>query len=178
MIKLTRESIKRLYQLDNIIRYNTFPKFKQESVATHSYYVALFTMMICDELDVDSEIHVKAIEMALVHDIPEVVINDVTYAAKKAIPGLREMLEKHELNILHDMYPRQYAYLNSPTTKEEIAEAIVRLADIISVLQFVDYEVSMGNQNVIDWVGDTIERIKVQKEKIERMGVKCQKIII
>jgi 5'-deoxynucleotidase YfbR-like HD superfamily hydrolase len=169
-----------LYQLDNIVRYNTFPKVKQESVATHSYYVGLFTMMICDELCVSSAVKLKALEAALVHDVPEIVTNDITYAAKKNMPGISSILERYEEEMLRETFPAQCDHIHGKVkSKDEmLALEIVKLADIISVLQFVDYEISMGNQNVIDWVGDTLERIKVQKQNIERLGILCQKIMI
>lgn len=175
-MRLTLESIRQLYQLDNIIRYNTFPKHKQETVATHSYYVALFTMMLCDELGVGSEIKARAIEIALVHDIPEVVTNDITHDAKDGMPEINAILEKYEKEILWANFPTIFRYM----FMNDVPNLIVKLADTISVLQFTDYELQMGNRYMLEneWLEKTVIRIQDIKQKIERMGISCQKITI
>lgn len=60
---------------------------KPESVADHSYRVALMAMVYCDVRGLDAE---KAIKMALLHDLPEALVGD-------SIPGERAPAEKRRL---------------------------------------------------------------------------------
>lgn len=179
MMKLTLENIRQLYRMDDIIRYNTHQKHKKETVAAHSYYVALFTMMLCNELHVTKMVREKAMAIAIVHDIPEVVINDVTYEAKKHMPEVKDALEAYEKKILQANFPDVYeSMFESYFVDDKIANAIVKLADTISVLQFSDYEEQMGNGYVKGWVDDTRKRIEKLKDELERLGISCQKIIL
>ena len=44
-----QEHLLYLYQLKNIIRYNSRKRLVNESVAEHSFYVALIALEICNE---------------------------------------------------------------------------------------------------------------------------------
>lgn len=58
-----------------------------ESVADHSYRVALMAMVYSDERGLDTG---KAMRMALLHDLPEAVVGD-------SIPGERSLSDKRRL---------------------------------------------------------------------------------
>ena len=58
-----------------------------ESVADHSYRVALMTMVYSDARSLDTE---KAVRMAMLHDLAEAVVGD-------SIPGERKPAEKRKL---------------------------------------------------------------------------------
>jgi putative hydrolase of HD superfamily len=58
-----------------------------ESVADHSYRVALMAMVYCDARGLDAE---KAMKMALLHDLPEALVGD-------SIPGERAPREKRAM---------------------------------------------------------------------------------
>ena len=177
-MKLTKETLKELYKLDEIVRYNTHPKHKKETVASHSFYTALFTKMICDEIDATLSTKLLAIEIALVHDIPEIIINDITFDAKELMPDIMPILELNEGRIIKKLFGEMYQHMYQPEGKDKLALAIVRLADTLSVLQFLQYEESMGSKFVQGWEENTLQRIQIAKEQIEREGVSCQKIMI
>jgi putative hydrolases of HD superfamily len=73
-----------------------------ESVADHSFRVALMTMVFCDARGLDVR---KAVTMALLHDLPEALVGD-------SIPGERAPREKREMEsagmkrLLADLPPR------------------------------------------------------------------------
>lgn len=178
MIKLTEKTINQLYKLDNIVRYNTAPKHKNETVAAHSFYTTLFAMMLCDELSVHDYIRRKAIQFALIHDIPEIIINDITHDAKQMMPEIVPILDKYEKAIINDNFPFIYNSMSDESQGTVFAKLIVDLADTISVLQFVLHEKMMGNQEVAEWVVPTKNRIEKIKKEIERLGYSCQEIMI
>jgi putative hydrolase of HD superfamily len=73
-----------------------------ESVADHSFRVALMAMVYCDARGLDAE---KAMRMALLHDLPEALVGD-------SIPGERAPKEKRRLesaamrSLLKDLPPQ------------------------------------------------------------------------
>lgn len=179
-MKLDIESMRSLYRLNHMSRYNTWPRIHNESVAAHSFYVVLFTMMICDRLGVEDRIKLEAMQIATVHDIPETIMNDVTYDAKKQIDGLNELLGEFERKYIMVNFPEQYfAVFGSNSVNHEIARLIVKLADVYSVVQYCDNEVQLGNKPFEKLLEDSFERASAIIKKLEgRYNVSCQKITI
>lgn len=179
-MKLNLENMRSLYRLNHMLRYNTWPRVNNETVAAHSFYVVLFTMMLCDSLEVSDHIKLEALNIAIVHDLPETIMNDVTYDAKKQIEGLSELLEVFEKKYIMVNFPEKYyAMFESKEPAHEIARLIVKLADVYSVIQYCDNEVQLGNRPFIELFDDSLERAKQIINQIERrFNIKCQKIII
>ena len=50
------------YHLKSLVRYNTRLKLTSETVAEHSYFVSLFTMIICEELNGSEYLTVPLLE--------------------------------------------------------------------------------------------------------------------
>lgn len=171
-------SIRDLYKLDNIVRYNTLNKVKNESVASHSFYVALFSMMICKSMGLTEEITSKAISLALVHDIPEIEINDVTHDAKQRMPEIVSILREYEAKFLLCTFPEVYDIMKSTNISDQIANQVVEVADALSVYQFCDNEVQTGNRYFIELLDQTRDRVRKEIEKTERMTNKCLRIVI
>ncbi len=69
-----------------------------ESVADHSYSLALLSMVAADLLGMDAE---KAMRMALLHDLPEAFTDDLTPRKKNRIR--KEMLSRIESGILREL---------------------------------------------------------------------------
>jgi 5'-deoxynucleotidase YfbR-like HD superfamily hydrolase len=168
-----------LYKLESIKRYNTMPTHKEESVASHSYFTALITMMLCEQLDLDRLQTSTAIKLALVHDLPEIVTNDITHDAKTAMPELSVILAKYEERFIKEMFASMHQPMYLPKWDDKIALLVVTLADILSVLQFSDNERMLGNKHISDsWISSVFVRIDELRAELERMGVQCQKIVI
>lgn len=144
--KTESEEFEALSTLSNISRYNTRFRIKNESVAAHSFYVTWFVANICSSLGLSHETTRLAMEAALVHDIPEVYINDITYDCKQLIPEISEVIAPHEQIIIGKLAPEASDILFSPaTTEEELINAIVRYADVVSVKQYALSEMKLGN---------------------------------
>lgn len=162
-----------------MVRYNPWPKHNTETVAAHSYYTALFTMLLCDELKVSSQVKAAALKIALLHDLPESITNDITHDAKKEMPEVCQCLDEYEKKYFKKHFPKQYDEMYDESFEDyRIARAIVKAADILSVIQYCDNEVQLGNKAFEPLLEDAHERFKNEKEKLERLGLKCQKIII
>ena len=147
-----------IYKLSNIVRYSQQNKIKNESVAEHSYYVGWFVNRLCTKYELNDNIRLMALEAAILHDIPEVVTNDITYDVKQMIPEDSALLQPYVEEIIKEHSPRAYKVLFNPITHDEmIAKKLVKHADILSVLQYCQNEEHLGNKNF------TLLRIATEK---------------
>lgn len=158
--------------LGEIIRYNNRPKIKNENVAEHTFYVATTVLKICRIFNLSEVVKTKALEFAIVHDIPEILIGDVPYDTKVNNPLLREEIEKAELRTLSESMP-EYLDSYSKFVKEEKEETtaylVTKLADTVSVLQYSNRELDLGNKTKDMALINSESKIRIQKliEKLQ-----------
>lgn len=171
---MTEKELKELYKLKNIIRYNTRPKQTSESVAEHSFYVAVIALELCDEYGLSIEETNKIVIKALLHDMPEIEINDITYDAKEKLK-LRPYLKKYEDEYFDRRFPKYAKLMKNDKSFDQL---IVDLADAYSVLQYTNHEISLGNQTnemltIKESIKPRIEKIQTEilKELEERKDV-------
>lgn len=106
-----------------------------ESIADHSYFVALAVMLIIDALreegvEVDGE---KALRMALVHDAPEAKTGDVPKPQKT--PRMDAALEELEGEIIERLVPEpQQRAWREAEDGESLEARIVKAADKIQMM--------------------------------------------
>lgn len=142
---LKNETLMDIYQLKDVIRYNCRKHIKDESVAEHSFYVALMSLMICEEKHIKDERIIRdAVTKSLLHDMPEIDLNDITHNVKEAL-NLRPMLKKYEDEYFEHKFP-EYAKLMADDS-ENVVNTIVLLADSMSVKQFCMNEINLGNND-------------------------------
>ena len=86
--------------LRSLIRYQNCNRLINESVAEHSFYVAVFVLKLREYYDFNLEV---ALKTALIHDIPEARISDIPHNIKLANPEVAAALEKAEEKVTVDM---------------------------------------------------------------------------
>ena len=156
-----------VYKLSNIIRYSQQNKIKNETVAEHSYYVTWFVNRLCTKYELGDTIRLMALETALLHDIPEVITNDITYDVKRMIPDVPALLQPYEEEVIKEHSSRAYKVLFNPETPEEIiAKKVVKHADILSVLQYCQNEEMLGNKSFTELRRATEQRVKDSREDL------------
>lgn len=156
-----------VYKLSNIIRYSQQNKIKNETVAEHSYYVTWFVNRLCTKYELGDTIRLMALETALLHDIPEVITNDITYDVKRMIPEVPALLQPYEEEVIKEHSSRAYKVLFNPETHEEvIAKKVVKHADILSVLQYCQNEEMLGNKSFTELRRATEQRVKDSREDL------------
>ena len=156
-----------VYKLSNIIRYSQQNKIKNETVAEHSYYVTWFVNRLCTKYELGDTIRLMALETALLHDIPEVITNDITYDVKRMIPEVPALLQPYEEEVIKEHSSRAYKVLFNPETPEEIiAKKVVKHADILSVLQYCQNEEMLGNKSFTELRRATEQRVKDSREDL------------
>ena len=106
-----------------------------ESIAAHSYGVAVLTGMIVDRLrieghEVDGE---RALRLALLHDAAEARTGDVPRPSKS--PELRAAMQAVERRVVHAMLPASMAsHFDEAALAETLEARVVRAADKLQML--------------------------------------------
>ena len=142
--------IKVYYNLKNLIRYNQRVRLKDESVAEHSYYVALYTELICKELKMDMKSRLMAIQYALLHDIPEIYTSDIPHPIKQKSDALKKSLKVLEREMLKEQLPEYLPLIEHVEEYDTLGliHLIVETADVMSVIQYAKQEIELGNQTM------------------------------
>lgn len=171
---LDYDHILKYYNLKNLVRYNQRFRLKDESVAEHSYYVSLFTMMICDKLQVSSSIKNDSLTWALIHDLPEIYTSDIPHPTKVGNPGMEDFLVRVEHKVMEEHFsPYHELYKKITTGNYELVDCIVKLADIVSVIQYTTLEIRLGNKTMIEVLDNALDRYRTCLVRLQKMtGVK------
>jgi 5'-deoxynucleotidase YfbR-like HD superfamily hydrolase len=103
----------------------------------------------------------KALRMAISHDISETLIGEICHSTKVKYPELKMVAENCERQAAKELldegsYRAHVEFMEG----RSIESQIVLLADTISCLQFVESEISLGNIGYIhDIKPDVLSRI-------------------
>jgi len=176
---LVRFIVEQQNRLSCIIRYNNTPKVNGESVAEHSFYVALMAMVISDYLVCNSGIKIdqsKLIRMALIHDVEEIISGDIIKVLKSG--GFKEELEKmNERSMVHITGQLPYAlggeYME--LWRENKAELTIeaKLCDFCDWLAVVVYsikEVHLGNEYFREILEYAVEKFGHFAERVPELA--------
>lgn len=172
------DKIEKLYNLKNLTRYNMSVRLRNESVAEHSYFTTMFVLLLCEELRVSNEIKLLAVEMALVHDIPETRTSDIPHPVKNSSPELANVVRDIEKQVMLEEYPQffdRFCLLDKPYEVQgnaRLAKLIVETADVLSVIQYANSEVNLGNsymQEILD--SSEIRLEKKNNELYKEFGI-------
>ncbi|MBM3307423.1 MAG: HD domain-containing protein [Candidatus Eisenbacteria bacterium] len=127
-----------------------------ESVAEHSYAVALMSMMLADRLGVavDRE---KVLRIALLHDLPEHVTGDIHAPATKILgEGVKEEAEARVMERLFADLPGGSQYVSlwrEFVDRSSVEGRLVRAVDKLEMFtQAYEYELE-GNRRIEDFWG-------------------------
>lgn len=158
-----------LYNIDNlrnIDRYQIAHKITRETVAEHSFFVASYILKLHDYYNFNLE---KALNMGLLHDFSEVFISDVPHPIKMAFPDINKQLEKAEYEMNEKYISKEFAdNLEEFNNLTSVEGKIVNIADILSVISYSKYEVSLGNsQYMKDVLNRGLMRIKDALDLVE-----------
>lgn len=140
--KYSNDQIEREYVLAKTLRYNNRSHLQEESVAEHSFFVALFALKIIQDLSLPEELELRVLRLAILHDCAESVTSDIPHNVKKMYPDFASFLKTVE----DKYYSKHWPYFKDKLD-DKLAEAIVKLADNYSVLQFCINEQRLGNHS-------------------------------
>lgn len=143
------------------LRHGAMSSGRRESVADHSWRLAIMTLLIgrkCSGINTE-----KAICMALVHDMAEAIIGDVHYTA---VTAARRSLEGREFNKFDDLlgeYSSGMQDLWIEFDQNETSEA--RLVNALDKLEACMQHNESGMKT---WPVETSSQIIEYYERIER----------
>jgi len=137
----------------HIHRYSSIPILLKESVAEHSFYVAIYTQVLCDYLKVAGDNRRVAIEAALLHDIEECLTGDFLRSFKKSGGELEKQIKKAAETCAFKVIGEMFNHSDVVPTffwggaKGNHTEGrIVQMADFLSVVSYLSKESALGNR--------------------------------
>ena len=119
----------------HIERWSTVRTRRSQNIAEHQWAVAMLAMLICRRLNLPDSNACAVVQLAMVHDLDEVITGDIQSPTKnwlRTIPGVREELEALARRI--DLL----AEAEQDTNKFE--REIVKCADLLEQIEFVRQE--------------------------------------
>jgi len=156
------------YSLEHTKRYSMKPVVHPESVATHSYFVALGVLMMSKDYEFDVDL---ALKIAICHDLAEMEVSDVNHLVKKNFPIVALALQEAEDQIVEG-FPSQvkdFCKMYHDDTPEAL---VVHYSDALQCLQYADNEIKMGNKGyMVDVYTNSAKRMAVLAHKLEAYKV-------
>lgn len=146
-------NLRKLRALSHVWRWNFHPRVRQESVAEHSYWTAIYAVRLLDRLNISAAQYVDAIQYALYHDAEEAITGDLPWPVKRG-------------KAWKDVHKEACSEINDPClggSLREDVKASIKAADLFSALVFVDEEVYMGNNFFMQIRGELIGAILALK---------------
>lgn len=139
------------YSNGEIIRYNGKHKIKEESIAEHSFMVAVNIIKVCKVLNIPDNIRDRAVTMGVLHDISEKYVGDIAYefkSDKRNKELLEEMFDNYEEMLYNSKYQQEYGsiYKDVYDGNNSVPDRLVKLGDSMSVIQYSEREMALGNK--------------------------------
>jgi putative hydrolase of HD superfamily len=150
-------------RLKGELRHSWLSNARQESVAEHSWRVSLMVMMMAPMLDVPVDL-LKALKMAILHDLPEALAGDVPVFAyqEEGGPAARLELERQAmLTILKDIpEPMATEFFDIWVEFEEQASVEAKL---VKAADKLEVQIQHNEADLTSW--EHHEKLMVFEEK-------------
>lgn len=142
-------------ELNNMIRWNGANRIKDETVAHHSFLVALYTRIICEEMNLTESLKLQATTYAIFHDFDEMFTGDINHNVKyndlngKEIrEGIKDFIQSRtELKFQEENATNQL-FKKSMGESDEFVKSLVKIADWLSMCFYLKKEISLGNKSM------------------------------
>ncbi|MEZ0393900.1 MAG: HD domain-containing protein [Desulfurococcaceae archaeon] len=158
----TKLGLRQLLKLSNVVRTGWLvrgvPPCLAENSMEHSYLVALMALLICRRLrdkglNVDVE---RALQMALIHDVPEAITGDVLSWIKEGLD-----MDSHERRALEAMGLGEFVDLLHEFNEGQSLEAkVVRAADEVATLLVATEYARRGYEEVKELAKSILGKLK------------------
>lgn len=165
-------------RLDYVIRYSSIPVSVPEAVSTHMFWVALYAMMVHRELEGPHELDATIMLHGLTHDALESLSGDIVrtfkysseefrQAVDKAEEGLASMLPREVRSLIDEVRQDLSSYGPSNDWKAQYVEDVVKVADFMSLYQYMWREKNRGNVEVEQFHGRMVDDLYAAAMKFE-----------
>jgi 5'-deoxynucleotidase YfbR-like HD superfamily hydrolase len=137
---MLRENIMRsTHVAGRVLRYHTWPTISQETIAEHSWGVAMIWLQLFRKCTSSSMVAV-ILQWILRHDAPELWSGDLPFPVKQRHPPLKTALEPVEAEGMDALGLAQQPEM---TDKERDC---VKIADLLQMMVFGLHELRLGNK--------------------------------
>lgn len=160
------EFLKRLRGLSLVNRWNFHYVIKHENVAEHSFWVAIYAMLISDLMELPVETKMLILRGALTHDWEESVTSDLPSLVKRDYKEQWRVVEERGWenlmeNIGSDFLRYKSAWLLSREDTE--VKKIIKAGDLLSRMFYAHDERMRGNRtfNLIEL--ETVKQLRSLK---------------
>lgn len=130
--------------LADMKRYNNRIKIKSESIAEHSFFVAYNILKVGYDYSIPHKVVNEAVALAIAHDFPEMFTSDLPHDCKQRYPELRKILATIERDFMKREMPELYDEFEK-LQEDSLAVLLVDIGDAVSVLQYCNREIELGN---------------------------------
>jgi len=134
---MLRQQLEYLRDSSFVQRYHTRRTIQKDTVGRHSHGVAV----LCNVLT-EGKASAALLSTALIHDMPEFVVGDLTAPMKRGLP--RDF--KAHLDIMEEEALHENGYHYPGITEEE--HRVLKVADYLEGLIFCQAEIEMGNTSI------------------------------
>lgn len=146
--------VQHLYNLSYINRYSNVARIKDESVAEHSFFVAVEVLDLYQQYDFNLG---STLSMAITHDWIEADTDDVNHLIKKKYPELAAELRKAE-NSEMEKYPNYIVNSFKEYDHKNTFESLIcHIADARQCVRYAQNEIDRGNKKYMEWVKEGSE---------------------
>ncbi len=173
--QLINTAVQDIRRLDYVYRYTTIPIVVQESTSTHSYWVAIYSIMIHFHIHPDDKDIGCLLLNALIHDLPECISSDVVRTFKYSTPELKQEIDRAEKLLLSKFpYNINFLFQFCQDNKNKYIEAVTKAADFLSLFQYIRREIMRNNMEIYPFYIKMISDIssKTSGEIINKFNVK------
>lgn len=153
-------NVHKLYNLAYLIRYSNVPRIKDESVAEHSFFVAVEVMNLYKTYKFDLG---KAISMSIIHDFLESEVDDVNHYIKKKYPAIKLALKNAESEELLNYPDFIQDIYNEYQSHKTVESKIVHLADTIQCTTYARNEIRLGNSG---YMANVLQKSKERSDEL------------
>lgn len=122
------------------------PTVRRETVAEHSYQVAMITMKLSDKYSFNLS---HALKLALLHDVSEIWLSDIPHNVAGRFPQIAAAKASAEAQIVTELLPEWQAEFDELAAEQSMEAKVVKLADSLQVLQFCESELALGDNRAI-----------------------------
>ncbi|MFH1209643.1 MAG: YfbR-like 5'-deoxynucleotidase [archaeon] len=146
-------------RLEGIERCSNTPHIHKSYVSSHSYYVALYSMLFADIENSNSDIHIydtsEVIKKALIHDLEESITGDILFPFKKSNedylkPQIQKIVNEELFYGIPNSDIKFYYKFLWNTSKDNSREGIMVAAmDKFEILIYSLAELLLGNKQFI-----------------------------
>ncbi len=179
-----------LNNLDTIVRWDLNQVIKNETVSQHSFWVALYSTILAEEIFYEKNckdsisFKLSVTRYALFHDLDEAFSGDIHHSVKNnPLNGteIKKQIKIYVDNCIKEKFKENnniskmfLEYLICDDDDYKTVKNIVKICDWLSFLKYLENEKSLGNKNLDKTVEYCLigikEQINITKEQLKKVS--------